>query len=350
MPEISAAAAALHQRAIVVDTHNDLLMLCARRPPREQGAYFREAWLPQLRAGGVKIQVLPIFIDDDFRPEGALRQTLRMLETGWRIAAANPDAVRICLTGADVDAALSDGVIALILALEGCEAVSADVALFEPLYRLGVRIASFTHFRRTMLADGSAEDATGSRLTQAGIESVAICEALGIMLDVSHLGATCTDHLLELANRPVIASHSSAFALRAHHRNLTDARLRGIAATGGVVGINVLATFIDEDVHTVARVADHIEHAASLIGVAHVGLGPDFFSEISLELHGPAAQSMDGGGTVITYVPGLEGPAGLPLITEELLGRGWAEPDIRQVLGGSLHTLFSRELGIPASP
>ncbi len=347
MPDISAAAAALHEQSIVVDTHNDLLMLCVRRKPSEQGAYFRRVWLPRLRAGGVNIQVLPVFIDDDFRPEGALRQTLRMLETGWRIAAENTDAVRICLTGADVDAALADGLIAFVLALEGCEAVGTDVALFASLHRLGVRVASFTHFRRTMLADGSAEDGTGGRLTEAGIDAVAICEALGIMLDVSHLGAACTDHLLELATRPVIASHSSAFSLRRHHRNLTDARLRGIAATGGVVGINVLATFIDENVRTVARVADHIEHAASTIGVDHVGLGPDFYKEIAEELHGPAAQSMDGGGTVISYVPGLEGPGGLPLITDELLRRGWPDDDIRQVLGGAFHALFVRELGLP---
>ncbi len=348
MPDISAAAAALHEQSIVVDTHNDLLMLCVRRKPSEQGTYFRNVWLPRLRAGCVNIQVLPVFIDDDFRPEGALRQTLRMLESGWRIAVDNPDVVRICLTGADVDAALADGVIALVLALEGCEAVGTDVALFASLHRLGVRIASFTHFRRTMLADGSAEDGTGGRLTEAGVEAVAICEALGIMLDVSHLGAACTDHLLELATRPVIASHSSAFALRRHHRNLTDARLGGIAASGGVVGINVLATFIDENVHTVARVVDHIEHAASIIGVDHVGLGPDFYKDISEELHGPAAQSMDGGGTVISYVPGLEGPDGLPLITDELLRRGWSDGDVRQVLGGAFHDVFIRELGLPS--
>jgi membrane dipeptidase len=347
MPDISAAAAALHEQSIVVDTHNDLLMLCVRRNPSEQGEYFRNVWLPRLRAGGVNIQVLPVFIDDDFRHEGALRQTLRMLEAGWRIAAENPDAVRICLTGADIDVAPADGVIAFVLALEGCEAVGTDVALFASLHRLGVRIASFTHFRRTMLADGSAEDGTGGRLTEAGVEAVAICEALGIMLDVSHLGAACTDHLVELATRPVIASHSSAFALRHHHRNLTDDRLRAIAASGGVVGINVLSLFIDENVHTVARVVDHIEHAASIIGVDHVGLGPDFYKDVAEELHGPAAQSMDGGGTVISFVPGLEGPAGLPLITDELLRRGWPDDDIRQVLGGAFHGLFTRELGVP---
>jgi membrane dipeptidase len=349
MPEISPAAAALHRRSIVVDTHDDLLMLCARRPAADQGAYFREAWLPQLQAGGVRIQVLPVFIDDDFRPEGALRQTLRMLETGWRIAAANPDAVRICLTGAEVDAALDGGVIALILALEGCEAVGVDVALFEPLHRLGVRIASFTHFGRTMLADGSVEDAAGSRLTRAGIEAVAACESLGIMLDVSHLGAAGTDHLLELATRPVIASHSSAYAVRPHHRNLTDERLVAIGAGGGVVGVNVLATFVDEHVHTVARVVDHIEHVAAQVGVTHVGLGPDFFKEISEALYGAQVQYMLDGVTEVTYVPGLEGPAGLPLITDELLRRGWPESDIREVLGAGFHRLFTAELGVPAS-
>lgn len=349
MPEISAAAAELHRESIVVDTHNDLLMLCVRRPPAEQGPYFCQRWLPQLRAGGIRIQVLPVFIEDEFRPEGGLRQTLLMLETGWRIAAANPDTVRVCLDGSDIDAALADGLIALVLALEGCEAIGTDVALFETMYRLGVRIASFTHFGRTMLADGSVEDATGGRLTRAGVEAVAVCEALGIMLDISHLGAASTDHLLELATRPVIASHSSSFALRQHHRNLTDERLRRVGATGGVVGINVLATFIDGDVHTVARVIDHVDHVASLIGAKHVGLGPDFFKEISEEVNGPNPRYMLDGVTEITYVPGLEGPAGLPLITDALVARGWPEADIRQVLGASFHELFRRELGVPES-
>ncbi len=109
----------------------------------------------------------------------------------------------------------------------------------------------------------------------------------------------------------------------------------------------MLATFIDENEHTVARVVDHIEHAAAIIGVDHVGLGPDFYKEISDELYGAEAQSMDGGGTMISYVPGLESPAGLPLITDELLRRGWPHDDIRQVLGGAFHALFVRELGLP---
>src|SRR4051812_30604085 len=147
-----AQTAALHRDAVVADTHNDLLMLVARRAPDVQAVYFREHWLPQLRAGGVDVQVLPVFIDDDFRPEGAMRQTLRMIEAGHRIAEANADSVRLCRTGADIDAALTDGRIALVLALEGCEAVGTDVELLQTLFRLGIRMASFTHFGRTALA------------------------------------------------------------------------------------------------------------------------------------------------------------------------------------------------------
>jgi membrane dipeptidase len=343
---VSEAARSLHAHSIVADSHNDLLMLCAHRDPAEQAGYFRDVWLPQLRAGGVNVQVLPVFIDDEFRPEGALRQTLRMIETAWRVAEACPDAIRLCRTGDDIHAALADDTIAAVLALEGCEAVGTDVGLFDTLYRLGVRMASFTHLGRTMLADGSAEDATGGRLTSAGVAAVAACEALGIVLDVSHLGAAGTDHLLELATRPVVASHSSAFAVRPHHRNLTDDRLRAIAEGGGVIGINLLAMFIDEDEHTVARAVDHIEHAVSVAGAAHVGLGPDFIRAVSDGLARADDVACEGH-VSRQYIAGLEGPAGLPLITEELLRRGWPDTQVQQVLGLNFHRLLVDQLGVP---
>ncbi len=333
-------ATALHHDAVVVDAHNDLLVLCSRRTPARQAEYFRTAWLPQLRAGGVNIQVLPVFITDEYRHEAALRQTLRTLETAWRIADGNADAVRVCLTGADITRALADGVIALVLALEGCEAVGTDVELFGALHRMGVRMASFTHFGRTMLADGSGEDDTGGRLTAAGVDAVAACEESGIVLDVSHLGAACTDHLLELVRRPVVASHSSAYAVNAHHRNLTDDRLRGVAETGGVVGVNVFASFVDPARHTVDRALDHIEHIVSVIGAEHVGLGPDFIKEVVTETRAPFAPLLRGSDEPMPFIPGLEGPAGLPLLTGRLLERGWPEADVRRVLGGSFHEVL----------
>jgi membrane dipeptidase len=341
----------LHHDAVVVDTHDDLLMLTSRRPKAEQAAYFRSDWLPQLRAGGVDVQVLPVFIDDDYRPEGALRQTLKMLESGWTIAEGNPDDVAICLDGKDIDAALDSGRIALVLALEGCEAIGRDVELLTTLYRVGVRVASLTHFGRTLLADGSGEDPAGSRLTRAGVEAVAAMEDLGLLVDVSHLGAVGVDHVLEIARRPIIATHSSAYELRGHHRNLTDERLKGIGSGAGVVNVNFFAGFLSEQPsgHTVERLVDHLEHVAGIAGMTAVGLGPDFLDQVFTELYPTVTSMMIEGVDAKRYVPGLEGPSGLPLVTEELVRRDWSEQDIRAVLGRNDVRLFRAELGVPLS-
>lgn len=161
----------LHAECVVADAHNDLLMLVAPRPRSAWVDYFRERWYPQLRDGGVNLQVLPVFIDHEFRLKVALRETLRMIEAAHRIGEGNADVVQLCRSSDDIRACLAGGRIALVLALEGCLQVD-DVELLQTFARLGVRIVSFTHIGRSMLADGSAEDATGSRLTKAGVEAV----------------------------------------------------------------------------------------------------------------------------------------------------------------------------------
>ncbi|MFE7119660.1 dipeptidase [Streptomyces sp. NPDC057654] len=343
-------AAELHRRSVVADTHNDLLCAVTTRPVEQWASFFREQWLPQLVAGGVNVQVLPVFIDDGYRPEGALRRTLRMIEAAHRLASGNADAVRLCYDGADVDAALADGRIALVLALESAPGVGEDVELLQTLYRLGVRIASLAHFGRTALADGSGEDAAGSRLTRAGVAAVAEMERVGMMFDISHLGAAGVGHVLELATRPVIATHSSARALRDHHRNLTDDQVKATAANGGVVCVNFFAPFLHESDFTVDRLVDHIEHLANVAGVGHVGLGPDFVREVMADTTPPCcADPIVEGVRTDRYVPGLEGPAGLPLVTEALLRRGWADDDVARVLGGNVLRLFRDRLGRSAS-
>lgn len=335
---------ALHRRSVVADAHNDLLMAVTARPPHRWAEFFRERWLPQLRDGGVDVQVLPVFIGDQFRPDGALRETLRMIECAHTIAEGNADTVRLCLDGADVDAALAEDKIALILALESAPGVDADVELFATLHRLGVRVASIAHWGRTPLADGSGEDATGSRLTAAGVEALGEMERLGILFDVSHLGASGVAHVLELATRPVIATHSSARALRDHHRNLTDSQIRGIAATGGTVCVNFLPEFLAADPAdcTLDRLADHILHITEIAGADHVGLGPDFTQEVNEDITPPCCEDRY---DFEWALPGLEGPRGLPLVTETLHRRGLPEDTIRGILGGNVMDLFRRELG-----
>jgi membrane dipeptidase len=340
----------LHASAVVADTHNDLLMTVVARPAERWADFFGERWLPQLRDGGVNIQVLPVFIDDVHRPDAALRQTLRMIEAAHRLAEGNAGEVALCLTGDEVDTALADRKIALVLALESCPAVDVQVELLETLHRLGVRVASLAHFGRTALADGSGEDAAGSRLTRAGVAALAEMERLGMLFDVSHLGAAGVQHVLELATRPVIATHSSARALRDHHRNLTDDQLKGVAAGGGVVCVNFFASFLHESDFTVGRIVDHIEHVADVAGVDHVGIGPDFMAEVQADLTAPwcddfTMEGIDGR----ACVPGLEGPRGLPLVTGELVRRGHPEATIAKVLGGNVLRLFQAELGRPGS-
>lgn len=340
----------LHRRAVVVDTHNDLLCSVVVRPVAQWGGYFRAQWLPQLRAGGVDVQVLPVFIDDAYRPEGALRQTLRMIEAAHRVAEANADAVSLCLDGAGIDRALAAGRVALVLALESAPGIDADIELLQTLFRLGVRIASLAHFGRTALADGSAEDAAGSRLTAAGVEALAEMERMGMLFDVSHLGAAGVDHVLELATRPVLATHSSARALRDHHRNLTDERLAAIARGGGVVCVNFFPGFLDEHRSSVARLVDHIEHIAKVAGPRHVGIGPDFVVEVLRDvLPGGLEAGPVAGCDPFATLPGLAGPAGLPLLTAELLARGFDEPAVAATLGGNTLRLLRAELGVPAA-
>ncbi|SEM30082.1 dipeptidase [Streptacidiphilus jiangxiensis] len=336
----------LHRRAVVADAHNDLLMAVAARPRQHWGRFFRERWLPQLRDGGIKLQVLPVFIDAPYQPEGALRQTLRMIECAHVLAEENHDQVALCTTGDDIDAALADDKIALVLALESAPGIDASVELFSTMHRLGVRIASIAHWGRTPLADGSREDATGSRLTVPGIAAVKEMERLGILFDISHLGASGVAHVLELATRPVIATHSCVRALRDHHRNLTDDQIRGVAATGGIVCVAFVPDFLtdsQDNVH-VDRIVDHIEHVASVAGIDHVGIGADFVKEILTDLTPPCCEDFADDQDPGFSFPGLDEPAGMPEVTKALLARGLPEDDILKILGGNLRQLLAANL------
>ena len=198
---------------------------------------------------------------------------------------------------------------------------------------------------RALLAEGSADEESGSRLPAAGVRAVAELERLGILLDVSHLAAPSVDHVLDLSTKTVVATHSCARALRDHHRNLSDEHLRGIAATGGVIGMNVLPTFVHETEATLDRVIDHIEHIGEVAGADHVGLGPDFLREYMDALYPQYDEFLRFGGVDLKrIVPGLARERDLPNLTERLVERGWAEADVRKVLGENWLRVFRESL------
>lgn len=323
----------------VVDLHNDLIMLVDHFDQRDRAGYFGEFWLPQLRAGGVGVQVLPICLEPAFQSEGALRRTLKLVERIHRLAEQYPEIV-VCETGDEIAVARAEGRIALVIALEGAHALGQDVELICTMHRVGVRVASLAHLGRTMLADGSGlDDSARGGLTPEGIHVLAEMERLGIVFDVSHLGIAGVDDVLENATRPLFATHSGCRAVVDVHRNLDDAQLRAIADLGGVIGIAAaIPPFVGPKQPDAARVVDHIEHIASVASIDAVGVGPDFIDDYYQEIYG----GWQIPGMKATWSPSeIRRPSDLPLLTAEMRRRGHTEADIAKVMGANARRVLS---------
>ncbi|HUR48104.1 MAG TPA: membrane dipeptidase [Acidimicrobiales bacterium] len=341
-------SAALHRDATVVDTHNDLIILVDHFDRRDQPDHFADFWLPELRAGQVDVQVLPICLEEQFQSEGGLRRTLLLIERIYRLAEEHSQDVAVCLTATEIHAATAEGKIALVIALEGAHAIGQDPEILLSLARLGVRVLSLAHLNRTFLADGSGLDSTSNgRLTPQGIEVFREMERLGVVFDISHLGLAGVEDVLGLATRPFIASHSACLGLVDIHRNLGDEQVKGIASLGGVIGVAAAIPFFIDPVNPTAdRVVDHIEHVAELVGIDHVGIGPDIIDDYMKQIYGGWVLPPDLAGEFNEAE--IARPSDLPKLTECMVRRGFSESDILKVLGGNFMRVFDEVLGVPA--
>ena len=334
------------ERLSMADCHNDLLIPCLHQRERGFSDPFGDFWLPQLREGGVVLQVLPVFVEEQYVGEGALRRTLLLLDEAWQIARQHPGDVAICLTGADIERAISTGRIALVLALEGGESFGSNLALIRTMFQAGVRMVSLTWNRRTMLADGVGERDTGGRLTGLGIDAVHEMSRIGIVLDISHLSENGFWHVDSITTAPLIASHSSCRALQDHPRNLTDDQLRAIGEHGGFVAINAFAPFLSDSA-TSADLIAHVRHAIGILGPDRVGLGPDFMADLM-----PIVDPILGGALIdLSSIPMLDDVqrpsdlAGLGRMLVDALG----EEDAAWVSSGTLRMRLAELLPSVAS-
>jgi len=223
------------------------------------------------------------------------------------------DQVVIVRTTADIEAAKAAGQLAVILAVENSEVLEGSLYALRALHRLGVRSLGLTHQPRARAADGCEEGKYGGGLTRFGRQLVKLMNELGVVVDVSHLSERGFWDVLEVAERPLLASHSNCRALCDHPRNLTDEQLRALAENGGVVGITFVPSFVDSTAPSMERLLDHLDQAIQVAGIDHVGLGSDF----------------DGGGTLLTDATCY------PQITAGLLARGYTPDQVRQVLGAN---------------
>ncbi|WP_404436559.1 dipeptidase [Microbacterium aerolatum] len=303
----------------IADCHNDLLMAVQHQYERGMADPFGEIWLPQLKEGGVQLQVLPVYTEEQYIGEGALRRCLLLIEQAHALAERHSTDVAIAGDRRRLDEIIASGRIALVLALEGGEPIGANLELIPALFRVGIRMASLTWNRRTMMADGAAESDTGGRLTALGRDSVAELERCGIIVDVSHLSEPGFWHVAEVATRPFIASHSSARALHDHPRNLTDEQLRQVAVSGGIVCLNAYGGFLGAE-PSIELYMDHISHVIDVIGIDHVALGPDFIREVN-DIVDPALTGPLFPSRSLPLVADLASPRDLPRLAARLIER-----------------------------
>jgi membrane dipeptidase len=241
------------------------------------------------------------------------------------LAAASGGAVAIARSAAELDGCRAQGVLAMVLHIEGAEPIDTDLAALDAWYAAGVRSIGLVWSRPSEFGHGvpfrfpSSPD-TGPGLSDAGRALVRRCAQLGMLLDVSHLNAAGFADVARLGAAPIVASHSGCHALCPASRNLTDEQLREIARSGGLVGIVFAVPFIRADGHDdpdtpLSTVVAHVRHAAEVAGIDHVALGSDF----------------DGA----TMPAPLGDVAGLPRLLATLRDAGFSPDDVERIAWGN---------------
>jgi membrane dipeptidase len=324
---------------IVVDAHSDLLSDILGRRAAGQTKILESTWLPAMAAGGVDLRVAAIFSSPQYVPELALRRALDAVAALLAELEETPQAC-LCICSADIRRAKSEGKPGFILGMEGVEPLGSDLGLLRIFHRLGVRVLGITHALRNYAADGAFFEPkkTGlvGGLSDFGVSLVEQAQALGMILDVSHLNDPGFWDLMQLARGPVIASHSNCRALTGHPRNLTDEQIKAVARTGGVIGINSIARFVDPP--DLPHLMDHVDRLVKIAGREHVGLGLDFCSYL-LEHKSPVERSGMRKGAYLS-VDGLAGDPDIPKIPRMLAERGYDAGSIDLILGGNFLRVF----------
>jgi len=329
----------------VVDMHFDLLMDLYEH--RSRAGVLDAGYLADLRAGGMGVLGVAIYVEDKYLPELALRVALDQVARLYAEVDRSAH-FAICRSYAEIAAARVAGKIALLITMEGVEPLGADLDMLRVFYELGLRSLGLTHARRNMAGDGGVFAPSGSSrqgLTDFGRAVVRQCEALGIMVDLAHLNPAGCDEVLALATRPVIISHTNPRAFYDIERNSGDEHIRAVGQRGGVVGVNaVLVSPRAEESH-LDRYVDHIEYVAKLAGIAGVGIGFDFFEHIYRQWSEQAKAELESKLARPNFLPDLSMHAHARNLTRTLIARGWSDGDIAKLLYSNWMRVFEMQLG-----
>ena len=234
-----------------------------------------------------------------------------------------PDQVELALSSQDVSRILAEGKKVIMIGVENAYSMGLDTSNVEKFWKKGARYVSLTHNGHNQFSDSNTGEFDGTTLhnglSDLGEEVIELLNYYGIMIDISHPSKEAIRQMTELSKAPIIASHSSARALRDHPRNVDDEQLNWIKENGGVIQTTALGFFLTDREDPPANMddfIDHIDYMVGKIGIDHVGISSDF----------------DGGGGII----GWEDASETMNVTSALRERGYSESEIAKLWGGNL--------------
>jgi membrane dipeptidase len=363
----------LHEKAIVIDTHNDFISTGI-----EKGKSFDQdlkgithSDLTRMKKGGIDVQVFSIFCDENYGKGTAYAFANREIDTLYATVSRNPDRMMIVRNSKDLQEAVSSGKLGAMMGVEGGHMIEDEISNLEKLYTRGARYMTLTWNNSTSWASSAADERAKKDighpygLNALGEQIVKRMNELGMIVDISHVGEKTFYDALRISTKPVIASHSCTYTLCPVPRNLTDDQIKTLGKNGGVIQLNFYSGFVDSSFReknnafirkhqkekdsllkinpsdfyanlylhekykdeidgvrpSLKQLIDHLDHIVKLIGVNHVGLGSDF----------------DG---INSSPRELNDVTDMPLITEELMKRGYSKSDILKILGGNFIRVF----------
>ncbi|KAB2921342.1 MAG: membrane dipeptidase [Bacteroidetes bacterium] len=361
----------VHERAVVADTHNDVLLRAMTGEDLSVATTNGHSDLVRLKQGGVDVQFFSVWCGDEYGHGRAYRRANAMIDTLGALIARSGGRAHLVRNARELDGALAKGRLAALIGVEGGHMIEDDPSKLDSLAARGMRYLTLTWNNSTTWATSAAdEEEKGDSLpfqglTDLGREIVKRMNRLGVMVDLSHTGERTFWDVLAVTTKPVLVSHSSVYSICPNRRNLKDEQIKAVAKNGGVICVNFYAGFIDSAyegrvreirrgnralVDSVRRstgdrwraetvidsllapayesirpplslLIDHIEYIAKMAGVDHVGLGSDFDGIESLP------KEMDD----VTF---------LPNIARELLKRGYTDGEVAKILGGNVVRVF----------
>ena len=340
-------AQALHKKLYVADLHDDFLLWNRDLLIRYS---YGETDLPRLQEGHVALQVFatvtktPKNMNFESNPANTDNITMLVMAQRWprrtwdslleralyqseklhAAATQSEGKIRIIRTQADLQATLqmqggSTTVLAAVLATEGLQPLEGKLENVDKLFDAGFRITGLTHFFDNELG-GSAHGLEKGGITPFGRQVIARLEEKKILVDVAHASPKLIDDVLAMAKRPIVVSHTGVKGTCTGPRNLSDAHIKAIAATGGVIGIAYFEGAVCDA--SPAGIVKAIQYAVNLAGIEHVALGSDY--------DGAAHNAFD--------------TTGLVLITQGLMDAGYSEADIADIMGGNVQRLLLAQL------